>query len=281
MNSKITVDVQNQYSKDDSAVRAHFGTNQEDAENYYRRYVNFIRQNVDQKNAMLLEIGCGSGWSTLMLKKVGFAVHGLDLHPGPLESNHIDPEIKYSQGDSQKIPFESNSFDVISMHDVLEHVPEPQLALSECLRVLRPGGRLIVVGPNLLSFLSNLYFTLIVTFQKISNGKIFERRTPMMPRHPGGNTVIEAWYCTAHHLFFTLKKLFFEKEPIYLMRVPDNNPPFFADNDACYFLNPIDLKNWSKKNEHTVLIKWFSSHRAISKLLWPFLGGTWIVIQKR
>lgn len=246
MKPQGTEAVQNQYSRDDLAVRSHFGKNMEEAEKYYRRYVHFICQNVDQKDAQLLEIGCGNGWSTLMLKKSGFMVHGLDLHPGPLESSQIDPEIKYSQGDSQKIPFESNSFDVISMHDVLEHVPDPQVALDECLRVLRPGGRLIIVGPNLLGFISNLYFTFIVTYQKILQGKLFEQRTPAMPRHPGGNTVAEAWYYTGHHLFFILKKLLFEKVPVYLMRVPDDKPPFLADNDACYFLNPVDLINLVK-----------------------------------
>ncbi len=273
--------VQEQYSADDSEVRAHFGEDQASAENYYRRYVNFIRENVDLKNAKLLEIGCGSGWSTLMLKKSGFLVQGLDLHPGPLESNKVDPELKYSQGDSQKIPFESSSFDVISMHDVLEHVPEPSLALKECLRVLKSGGRLIIVGPNLLSFLSNLYFTFILTVQKTKAGKIFEQRTPTMASHPGGNTLFEGWFYTFHHLFYTLKKLLFENEPKYLMREPDNKPPFFADNDACYFLNPLDLINWSKNNKNTILVKWYSGHRIFSKFLWPFLGGTWIVIQKK
>lgn len=280
MSSSQVKETQHKYSTNDPGVRAQFGHELLKAEAYYKKYVDFVRANIPDKNANLLEIGCGSGWSTMMFKNAGLNVIGMDLHAGPLEAATVDSSLKYLQGDSQKIPFPDGQFDAVTMHDVLEHVPHPSLALEECFRVIKSGGRIIIVGPNLLSFLTNLYFTVIVSLQKIRTGQLFEKRTLQTPRHPGGNTISEAWFCTFHHLFYSLKKLLFEKQPRMLMREPDPNPPFFADNDACYYLNPMDLKNWANLKTNTNVLRWYSSHRSYARFLWPFLGGTWIVIEK-
>lgn len=49
----------------------------------------------------------------------------------------------------EEMPFEGASFDVIMMEDVLEHVTDPSVALAECARVLRPGGRLFARFPSI------------------------------------------------------------------------------------------------------------------------------------
>jgi len=52
-------------------------------------------------------------------------------------------------GDAQNLPFEKETFDVVFCSQVLEHLPEPQKALDEFARVLRPGGRLVLTVPHL------------------------------------------------------------------------------------------------------------------------------------
>lgn len=52
-------------------------------------------------------------------------------------------------GDVQALPFEDGAFDVIFCSQVLEHVPEPQKALDEFARVLRPGGRVVLTAPHI------------------------------------------------------------------------------------------------------------------------------------
>lgn len=65
---------------------------------------------------------------------------------GDLSSRAVDEAIRlgggpwYSEFDAENIPFDSRSFDSVVFFDLLEHVPNPDRLLTECLRVLRPGG---------------------------------------------------------------------------------------------------------------------------------------------
>jgi SAM-dependent methyltransferase len=48
--------------------------------------------------------------------------------------------------DAETIPYEDDTFDLVVGHAVLHHIPDVELALKECLRVLRPGGRFVFAG---------------------------------------------------------------------------------------------------------------------------------------
>jgi SAM-dependent methyltransferase len=56
--------------------------------------------------------------------------------------------VHFISGDATSLPFESCSFDAVTMFDLLEHVPDHKKAVSEALRVLRPEGFLLVSSPN-------------------------------------------------------------------------------------------------------------------------------------
>lgn len=275
-----TTKAQKLYRDSNEIVRGRFDGDVEKARAQYKKYLDFILANTPKQNSKVLDVGCGSGWTTLFLRQAGHDAHGMDLHEKQLEARAIDESIPYTPGDIQNIPFAAGTFDLVTMHDVLEHVPNPQLALEECLRVLKPGGRLLVVGPNLLSFPSNLRWAVHHTIRVLRQGKLWEQRTEDMPRHPGGNTMPEAWKCTFRNLWLTLTKLAAEKDVKFLMREPDTQPPFHADNDACYFCNPMDLLNWAKTKSDLKPVQWWSNHRPGAKYYWPLVGGTWIVLEK-
>lgn len=59
---------------------------------------------------------------------------------------HVQPSM---YGDGQRLPIASNSFDTLLLLDVLEHLPLPELCLSEAYRVLKPEGKLIIQVPFL------------------------------------------------------------------------------------------------------------------------------------
>lgn len=76
-------------------------------------------------------------------------VVGIDISPVALELNELlDEKIL---GDLQTYPFRDSSFDLIVCWDVLEHLPQPRRALDNLARALKPGGRMIIGLPNLLS----------------------------------------------------------------------------------------------------------------------------------
>lgn len=106
----------------------------------------------------LLDIGCGTGANLPMLaREVGVkgSVTALDYSPLALqfaahELNHLPEESKritLLRGDATRLPFADNSFDLVTMLDVLEHVEDDLAAVREISRVLRPGGAFVLSVP--------------------------------------------------------------------------------------------------------------------------------------
>jgi SAM-dependent methyltransferase len=270
---------QQSYASSAEAVRPLFGSERAEAEAYYARYVAFVLAHVKASPSRILDVGCGTGWSTLMFHRAGHQAHGVDLHQNGLEAWQEYPDLPYTAADAQSLPFPDNSFDIVSMYQMLEHVPNPESALGEAIRVLRPGGRLVVVGPNLVGAGYTLYAAVQHTARCLRQGKLWDRRTPDMARHPAGNTMSELWLNTPKHFLWTLKMLM-RKRPEFRTRTPDV-PPFHADNDACYLCTPLDLLNWGKATGLTRAIRWWATDRPLSRLIWPFTSGTWVVLEKK
>ena len=97
----------------------------------------------------LLEVGGGqSGLSALLYPRA--RVTNLDMEPAFAEApcNRDNPRVTFVAGDATDLPFEDESFDVVTMFDLLEHVPDDGAVAREALRVLRPGGRVLVSTPD-------------------------------------------------------------------------------------------------------------------------------------
>ena len=109
-------------------------------------------KNKEYKN--LLDIGCGTGYLIDLLSKDSKAKFtGLDLSPKMIDECN-KKKIKNSKfviGKSDELPFEDNSFDVVTCSQSFHHYPETDKPLKEALRVLKPGGLYIIsdtgVGP--------------------------------------------------------------------------------------------------------------------------------------
>jgi len=108
----------------------------------------------DYKYNNLLDIGCGTGYLIDMLSKEKKAKYtGLDLSPKMLEvarNKNID-NANFVEGRSDELPFEDNTFDVVTCSQSFHHYPETDKPMQEALRVLKPGGIYILsdtgVGP--------------------------------------------------------------------------------------------------------------------------------------
>src|SRR5262249_40838426 len=150
MSSHETAQTQARYREDEGVLRAQFGDRAEEATAFYRRYVDFVEAHLPKRPARILDVGCGNAWSTWLFRRQGHDAVGADLSTA-IEARAVDPELPYAVADARTLPFADASFDTVGIYQCLEHVPDPGRAVGEALRVLQPGGRLVVVGPNLLS----------------------------------------------------------------------------------------------------------------------------------
>jgi SAM-dependent methyltransferase len=97
----------------------------------------------------VLEVGCGSGMGLAYLREKAARAVGGEYTPALLEEarGHL-PDTELVRLDAQELPFPDGSFDVVLMLEMIYYVPDPERALDEARRVLKPGGKLMVCLPN-------------------------------------------------------------------------------------------------------------------------------------
>ncbi|HEX2300580.1 MAG TPA: class I SAM-dependent methyltransferase [Pseudonocardiaceae bacterium] len=103
--------------------------------------------------AVVLDAGCGEGYGAALLASAAHRVIALDYDQRTI--GHVArryPELSTVQGNLATLPLASSSLDVVACLQVIEHLWDQPGFLAECLRVLRPGGRLLVTTPNRLTF---------------------------------------------------------------------------------------------------------------------------------
>jgi ubiquinone/menaquinone biosynthesis C-methylase UbiE len=96
----------------------------------------------------LLDVGCGNGAATIGLaQQLGLEAVGVDIDPGQTEAATTAAQglsaVRFQTADATRLPFADGEFDLVYSSKTTHHVPEWSRALSEMVRVLKPGGRLI------------------------------------------------------------------------------------------------------------------------------------------
>jgi 2-polyprenyl-3-methyl-5-hydroxy-6-metoxy-1,4-benzoquinol methylase len=99
----------------------------------------------------VLDVGCGNGERLELLKGLGWKVRGVDFDRRAVEAAKLKG-LDADCGDLPAVGYQANSFDAVISSHVLEHVPNPRQMVAECARVLKPGGRIVLVTPNADSF---------------------------------------------------------------------------------------------------------------------------------
>ncbi len=95
-----------------------------------------------------LEIGCGEGWMLRALQQRGWRVLGIERALAAAQHAASLNHIPMLAGDVTTLRPEP-TFDLILLHHVLEHLPNPMTTLQQCAALLRPNGLLLIVVPNL------------------------------------------------------------------------------------------------------------------------------------
>lgn len=102
------------------------------------------------KGLRVLEIGCGLGTDGAQFAKAGAVYTGVDLTTAAIELAHKRFELfelpgTFQTGDAEALGFPDDTFDIVYSHGVLHHTPDTAGAVKEVHRVLKPGGRAIVM----------------------------------------------------------------------------------------------------------------------------------------
>ncbi len=117
------------------------------------RFYAILARRYGRHGGDLLEVGCGLGHLVGQLADC-FRTSAVDVNPHALrEAQGAAPHARLHVASAEQLPFRDQSFDVVIIKHIIEHLPSPAQAVAELGRVMRPGGALIFSTPNLDSLL--------------------------------------------------------------------------------------------------------------------------------
>ena len=171
-------------------------------ENYWFRRHEVVYQRLADRCAGrdVLEAGCGEGYGADLLADVAHHVIGLDYDESAVA--HVKaryPRVEMRHGNLAELPLPDGSVDVVVNFQVIEHLWDQPQFVAECLRVLRPGGALMMSTPNRITFSPGLdtpinpFHTRELNAAELtellhSAGFAVSRASGRLPRQPVGGT---------------------------------------------------------------------------------------------
>jgi 2-polyprenyl-3-methyl-5-hydroxy-6-metoxy-1,4-benzoquinol methylase len=123
-----------------------------------REYFSILHSHAARKPSVrFLDIGCGPGGLLAEARRHRWNASGLEISRWAVEKGRAEG-LDIIEGTLQSARFAEAEFDVVSMFDVLEHLPHPRDIILETARVLKPEGVLVIETPNIEGFfVRNLY----------------------------------------------------------------------------------------------------------------------------
>lgn len=188
-------------------------------QNFYQKYIAFIKKYLSNKKNKFLDVGCGNGNVLFVLSNKGYKnIFGCEISTLFVKASQKKGLKQIYKFNGKTLPFNNNHFDVIGSFGVLEHVKNPLSFLSEQVKKTKKNGFIIVVCPNFLS-----------VFFKLSHPRTdkLSKRLTNIPR-----------------IFkkLTSKKISFEQIK------PTIKKNFHADDDMVTITNLIDIEKFFRQN---------------------------------
>ena len=140
----------------------------------YRQDLEMVLQLVGPAPARILDVACGTGFRVLELANHGHTAVGVDIDPNLCRlandaAQRFGVPATLVCGDACAVPLADASFDVVMSNSFFEHVYDVDAALTEQLRLLKPGGLLIIEDGNLINPV--LLFHLLVLYPIRTRGE--------------------------------------------------------------------------------------------------------------
>lgn len=105
----------------------------------------------------LLDIGCGNGDFAAGMRALGWSVRGTDADPDAAKTVSRNHGFPVDVGELNDLAYPDGAFEAVMAKHVLEHIRDPEQFARECWRILKPGGRLVLVTPNVASHGHQIY----------------------------------------------------------------------------------------------------------------------------
>lgn len=156
------------------------------SEEEHTAWVNLFKQFTSDTPITVLDIGCGTGEMSLLLAEMGHSVHAIDLSENMLKraedkARKKGYSISFSIDDAESLSYDDESFDLVINRHLLWTLPDPEKALREWNRVLKPHGMIAVIDglwfPESLSGKSRRFLSKLGIL-------ISERRNPFKSYYP-------------------------------------------------------------------------------------------------
>ena len=136
----------------------------DDLDQYHFEKLHHLLRLVDfdgYRGKAVLEVGCGAAVDLARFAKGGADVTGVDLSASAIDlarANFEQQDLhgRFEVADGEQLPFPDNSFDFVYAHGVVQYTANPQRLVSECRRVLKPGGQAVFQVYNRISWLNVL-----------------------------------------------------------------------------------------------------------------------------
>ncbi len=152
VNPRLSIKKLNEmYNKNEISPKDYYLENKESEGKILERRINFIKKYKSRGN--LLDVGCSIGTFLAIAKKHGFDTYGIDINKSAVEyakNLGLNAEVKDLSS------FKDETFEVIILNDVLEHVENPIKMLKDIKRIMKEDGILEISTPNVDSILAKI-----------------------------------------------------------------------------------------------------------------------------
>jgi ubiquinone/menaquinone biosynthesis C-methylase UbiE len=115
-----------------------------------RAWLDLLSRFSGESPQQVLDVGCGTGFLALRFAELGHTVTGVDLSPQMIDracrkAEQAGFKVDFRIGDASALDCGDEMYDIVAARHVVWNLPDPERGVAEWLRVLRPGGRLILI----------------------------------------------------------------------------------------------------------------------------------------
>jgi len=189
----------------------------------YKLIKKLVSESASYQKSRMLDVGCGDG-SFIRQFQDKCQIFGLDRSKKAIEKvNELGLNGIKLNISSEKFPFENEYFEIVYMGDVIEHLLNPDFAIMEIKRVLKPEGFLILSTPNLACWYNRLLllFGIQPMFTEVSSIGVFGRSGTLPVGHLRLFTLRALRAFLSFHGFKILREIGspFDELPVFMRRL--------------------------------------------------------------